>query len=94
MTGVTVCNCIEPGKPERLKINTVNLKGSVQNLKDGISKKINKSVSEFGKLILPRRGDADSNSSDSCRTVALWFYNLVSDHNATDPVMQKKLQFS
>jgi hypothetical protein len=25
----------------------------------------------------------------SCRTVALWFYILVSDHNATDPVMQK-----
>jgi hypothetical protein len=25
----------------------------------------------------------------SCRTVALWFYNLVSDHNDTDPVMQK-----
>jgi hypothetical protein len=27
--------------------------------------------------------------NDSCRTVALWFYILVSDHNATDPVMQK-----
>jgi hypothetical protein len=26
---------------------------------------------------------------DSCRTVALWFHNLVSDHNATVPVMQK-----
>jgi hypothetical protein len=25
----------------------------------------------------------------SCRTVALWFYMLVSEHNATDPVMQK-----
>jgi hypothetical protein len=25
----------------------------------------------------------------SCRTVALWFYILVFDHNATDPVMQK-----
>ena len=25
----------------------------------------------------------------SCRTVALWFYILESDHNATDPVMQK-----
>jgi hypothetical protein len=25
----------------------------------------------------------------SCRPVALWFYNLVSDHNATDPVMKK-----
>jgi hypothetical protein len=27
--------------------------------------------------------------ANSCRTVALWFYILVSDHNATDPVMQK-----
>jgi hypothetical protein len=25
----------------------------------------------------------------SCRTVALWFYILVFDHNATVPVMQK-----
>jgi hypothetical protein len=25
----------------------------------------------------------------SCRTVALWFYILVFDYNATDPVMQK-----
>ncbi|XP_048736445.1 ubiquitin-like protein 7 [Ostrea edulis] len=47
MTSLTVCNSIDPGKPERLKINAVNLKGSVQNLKDGISKTINKSVSEF-----------------------------------------------
>jgi hypothetical protein len=25
----------------------------------------------------------------SSRTVVLWFYNLVFDHNATDPVVQK-----
>jgi hypothetical protein len=25
----------------------------------------------------------------SCSSVALWFYNLVSDHNATGPVVQK-----
>jgi hypothetical protein len=25
----------------------------------------------------------------SCRTVALWFYISASDHNATDPVIQK-----
>jgi hypothetical protein len=25
----------------------------------------------------------------SCSTVASWYYDLVSDHNATDPVMQK-----
>jgi hypothetical protein len=32
-----------------------------------------------------------------CRTVALWFYFLVSDHKATDPEVQKKkkkLQFT
>jgi hypothetical protein len=29
-------------------------------------------------------------SVGSCRTVALWFCVLVSDHNATDPVMQKR----
>jgi hypothetical protein len=28
-----------------------------------------------------------SNVYGSCRTVALWFYNWVSDHNATDPVV-------
>jgi hypothetical protein len=27
--------------------------------------------------------------SFSCRTVALWFYNLLSDHNAIDPVVLK-----
>ena len=30
-----------------------------------------------------------SKVNSSCRTVALWCYILVSDHNATDPVMQK-----
>jgi hypothetical protein len=28
-------------------------------------------------------------SQRSCRTVALWFYILISDRNTTDPVMQK-----
>jgi hypothetical protein len=28
------------------------------------------------------------------RTLALWFYILVFDHNATDPVVQKKLLFT
>jgi hypothetical protein len=31
---------------------------------------------------------------DTCRTVALWFYVLVFNHNARDPVTQKKLQFT
>jgi hypothetical protein len=26
---------------------------------------------------------------DSCRTVAVWFYILIFDHDATDPVTQK-----
>jgi hypothetical protein len=30
-----------------------------------------------------------SDPRHSCRTIVLWFYILVSDHNATDPVMQK-----
>jgi hypothetical protein len=35
-------------------------------------------------------GDLQSTSRGlSCRTVALWLDILVSDHNATDPVMQK-----
>jgi hypothetical protein len=28
---------------------------------------------------------------DSCRTRALWFYIVVVDHNATDPVVQKNV---
>jgi hypothetical protein len=30
----------------------------------------------------------------SSRTVALWFYILIFDHNATDPVVQKEVQFT
>lgn len=48
MTTLTVCNRIESGKSEKVKLNSINFKSSVQNLKDGISKKIKKPVSDFG----------------------------------------------
>lgn len=48
MTTLTVCNRIESGKSEKVKLNSINFKSSVQNLKDGISKKIKRPVSDFG----------------------------------------------
>lgn len=50
MTTLTVCNRIESGKSEKVKLNSINFKSSVQNLKDGISKKIKRPVSDFGEL--------------------------------------------
>lgn len=48
MTTLTVCNRIESGKSEKVKLNSINFKSSVQNLKDGISKRIKRPVSDFG----------------------------------------------
>lgn len=48
MTTLTVCNRIESGTSEKVKLNSINFKSSVQNLKDGISKKIKRPVSDFG----------------------------------------------
>lgn len=48
MTTLTVCNRIESGRSEKVKLNSINFKSSVQNLKDGISKKIKRPVSDFG----------------------------------------------
>lgn len=47
MTTLTVCNRIESGTSEKVKLNSINFKSSVQNLKDGISKKIKRPVSDF-----------------------------------------------
>ena len=39
---------IEPGQSEKFKLNSINFKGSVQHLKDGISKKIKRNANDFG----------------------------------------------
>ena len=41
-------NRIEPGQSEKFKLNSINFKGSVQHLKDGISKKIKRTANDFG----------------------------------------------
>ena len=41
-------NRIEPGQSEKFKLNSINFKGSVQHLKDGISKKIKRNANDFG----------------------------------------------
>ncbi|XP_078313565.1 ubiquitin-like protein 7 [Crassostrea virginica] len=38
---------IEPGQSEKFKLNSINFKGSVQHLKDGISKKIKRTANDF-----------------------------------------------